>query len=189
MCPLLTAVLCVLMASASMTHAKTYTRCELARELRFKLEVPADQVPVWVCIAEHESEYNTSAVGPTGDHGLFQISQLYWCSPPGVGWACGVTCAELEDDDIADDVACARRIFREHQRLSGNGFSAWAVYRPHCTGVDLGRYVEGCFDGGKAGVIDAGAALRRNELVKRRADLRILQRNIFLRRYFGSQKW
>jgi hypothetical protein len=34
---------------------------------------------------------------------------------------------ELRDDDIKDDVTCAKRIFRQHQKLSGNGFNAWYV--------------------------------------------------------------
>ncbi|XP_063236222.1 lysozyme 2-like [Bacillus rossius redtenbacheri] len=185
-------LLLLLLATAAV--GKVFTRCELARELRRRHGVPADQVPVWVCIAEHESGYNTSAVGRlgadgSGDHGLFQISDLYWCSPPGRGWACGVSCAELEDDDIADDVACARRVFREHQRLSGNGFAAWAVYRPRCTGVDLGRFVHGCFDDDEGDNSVSSAGARANELVKRRADLRILQRNIFLSRYLHGLRW
>ena len=32
---------------------------------------------------------------------------------------------ELRDDDIKDDVTCAKRIFRQHHKLSGNGFNAW----------------------------------------------------------------
>ncbi|PSN54899.1 hypothetical protein C0J52_10258 [Blattella germanica] len=131
---------------------KVYERCELARELRDVHDFPEDQVATWVCIARHESEFNTSAVGHangdgSGDHGLFQISDIYWCSPPGKGWACGVTCAELEDDDISDDVACVKRIFRQHQKLAGNGFTAWAVYSPFCSNVHaVDKFVEGCYD-------------------------------------------
>ena len=142
----------LLLLSAVAAWGKVYERCELARELRDVHKLPEDEVPTWVCIARHESEYNTSAVGHlagdgSGDHGLFQISDIYWCSPPGKGWACGVTCAELEDDDIEDDVGCIKRIFREHQKLSGNGFNAWAVYGPHCSNSDtVKKFVEECFD-------------------------------------------
>jgi len=29
------------------------------------------------------------------------------------------------DDDLDDDVECVKRIYREHEGLSGNGFNAW----------------------------------------------------------------
>ncbi|BES99953.1 lysozyme [Nesidiocoris tenuis] len=125
--------------------AKLYDRCELAKVLA-QLKAPADQISTWVCIAEHESSLNTSAVGPPNwdqsrDHGLFQINDRYWCSPPGS--ACGISCQSLEDDDIVDDWKCAKRIFKAHRLQEGNGFKAWAVYGPHCSG-DTSSYVEGC---------------------------------------------
>lgn len=128
---------------------KVYTRCELAAELRHKHRIPLEQIATWVCIAKFESSFNTSAVGHlnadgSGDHGLFQISDIYWCSPPGKGWVCGLTCAELEDSDITDDIECAQKIFDEHTRLSGNGFTAWAVYNPHCRGKSK-SYIADCF--------------------------------------------
>uniref|UniRef100_A0A1B0CTG4 lysozyme n=1 Tax=Lutzomyia longipalpis TaxID=7200 RepID=A0A1B0CTG4_LUTLO len=130
-------------------RAKIYDRCELAQELVYKHHVPIEEVATWVCIAKHESNFNTSAVGHlnadgSGDHGLFQISDIYWCSPPGKGWVCGLSCAQLEDDDISDDVKCMRKIYAEHQRLSGDGFNAWAVYSPHCRGR-AEKYIDGCF--------------------------------------------
>lgn len=129
---------------------KIYHRCELARELYFTHAIPMDQIASWVCIAKHESSFNTSAVGRlnsdgSGDHGLFQISDIYWCSPPGVGWVCGLSCAKLEDSDITDDVKCMKKIFDEHQRISGNGFNAWAVYPPYCQ-YRSEEYIDGCFD-------------------------------------------
>lgn len=100
---------------------KIYERCELARELYYKHNVPFEQVATWVCIAKYESNFNTSAVGHLNsdgslDHGLFQISDIYWCSPPGKGWVCGLSCAKLENSDISDDVTCMMRIYNEHHR-------------------------------------------------------------------------
>lgn len=144
-------VLAVVLAAADLAVAKVYERCELARELASVHGVPREDLPVWVCIAQHESTYNTSAVGHVGeggDHGLFQISDLYWCSHRGAGKACGVSCEQLLDDDISDDVACMRRIHREHQGLAGNGWSAWAVYPLYCKQPErVAKYVEGCFPG------------------------------------------
>ncbi|XP_037567429.2 lysozyme 2-like, partial [Dermacentor silvarum] len=127
--------------------AKVFEKCELARELLYVHGFPEDQItavarasrhpsqsdapPVfsmesagWVCIAEHESLFNSSAVGHmnwdgSADHGLFQINDRYWCSPPGPKNECYIDCADLEDDDITDDVECVRLIYKRH------GFSAW----------------------------------------------------------------
>lgn len=130
---------------------KIYDRCELARELKYVHNLPDDQLAVWVCIAQHESNFNTSAVGRlnrdgSGDHGLFQISDIYWCSPPGKGYACGLTCAQLEDNDIRDDMECARKIYEEHNRISGDGFNAWTVYALYCKG-QADQYIADCFTG------------------------------------------
>lgn len=132
------------------TH-KIYERCELARELYYVHDVPFEQVPMWVCIARYESNYNTSAVGylsgaNSADHGIFQISDLYWCSPPGKGQGCRLTCAKLENADIADDVQCMKTIYDEHQRLSGDGYNAWTVYHSSCKGR-AANFVSDCFDG------------------------------------------
>ncbi|XP_058458154.1 uncharacterized protein LOC131434908 [Malaya genurostris] len=135
--------------SGTVSTGKIYDRCELANDLLHKYNIPKEQIPTWVCIAYHESGFNTSAEGRlnadgSGDHGLFQISDIYWCSPPGNGWACSVSCDQLKDNDIADDVQCIRTIYEEHQRLSGDGFNAWSVYQPHCKDKSA-NYAQGCF--------------------------------------------
>lgn len=141
---------CLVFALTTMVdiNAKVYKKCELARELLVQHEFPKSQIATWVCIAYRESRLNTSAVNEySGDHGLFQINQNFWCSPPGKGQACGISCTSLEDDDIEDDVACVKRIFRAHKRISGNGFTAWHVYAYYCKDeAKVGEYIKGCFD-------------------------------------------
>lgn len=130
------------------TKEKIYEPCELADELFNRHSIPIEQIATWICIAKHESNFNTAAVGylnwdGSGDHGLFQISDLYWCGINGPGKACSATCSDFEDDDITDDVQCIKQIHAEHQRLSGNGFNAWAVYQPYCQG-DVSSYIDNC---------------------------------------------
>ena len=123
---------------ATQVSGKVYDRCELALALRDIYGIPTSQIPTWVCIAYRESNYDTAAYNPSsGDHGIFQISELYWCSPPGTG--CGVSCAALEDDDIRDDVACAMVVYGEM------GFSAWVTYNNYCKFEDVNSYVAGCY--------------------------------------------
>ncbi|KAJ8959319.1 hypothetical protein NQ318_022005 [Aromia moschata] len=139
-------LLAIFSSMFSLVVAKIYDRCELARELKHVHHFPDREIPTWVCIAAHESIYDTAAMNPgSGDHGLFQISQLYWCSPPGDGFGCNAPCSSFRDDDITDDVRCVRRIFKEHSRISGDGFNAWAVYSLYCK-TDTERYVNGCFE-------------------------------------------
>ncbi|XP_017771952.1 PREDICTED: lysozyme c-1-like [Nicrophorus vespilloides] len=93
--------------------------------------IPKGQIETWKCIAKWESSYNTAAHNTaSGDHGIFQINERWWCSPPGKG--CGMTCNSLRDADITNDIKCAKIIYEEHQRLTGNGFNAWVAYKNHC---------------------------------------------------------
>ncbi|XP_068633230.1 uncharacterized protein [Battus philenor] len=124
----------------ALVSARIYERCELARDL-LKLGVRRDHIATWVCIAYHESRFDTAARNPSsGDHGLLQISEIYWC---GAGKACGLPCSALRDDDISDDVECALSIYEEHTRLQGNGFLAWVVY-PHYCKHYAKKYLDDC---------------------------------------------
>ncbi|XP_045783847.1 flocculation protein FLO11-like [Maniola jurtina] len=125
---------------AALAAGRVYERCELARDLQL-LGVDRDQIATWVCIAFHESRYDTAARNHgSGDHGLLQISELYWCGP---GKACGAPCSAFRDEDISDDVECALRIYREHTRLQGDGFLAWVVY-PHYCKQNAKKYIVDC---------------------------------------------
>jgi len=159
---LLLLLLLLLSTVVALVASVTVDRCDLARDLRFKYKLPAEQISQWLCLVQWESNYNTSAIGTlnadgSADHGLFQISDKFWCSGPGsLGEACGLTCQQLRDDDIKDDVICAKRVYRAHQKLTGNGFNAWEAWKIHCQG-DTESYSDGCFDraGDEAG--DDGA--------------------------------
>lgn len=128
---------CALFALAS---ARIYERCELARDLQ-SLGVEQEHLSTWVCIAFHESRFDTAANNRySGDHGILQISELYWCGP---GKACEVSCSALRDDNITDDLQCAQKIYEEHTRLQGNGFLAWVVYPQHCK-HNTKKYLSDC---------------------------------------------
>lgn len=126
-------------------RGRAYERCELAKELRYRHNIPNDQIADWVCVAIFSSNLATSAKG-VHESGLFQISHEYWCSNDGTkGKGCNIECSQLEDSDITDDVQCAQHIYNTH-RYSGNGFFAWSVYEPYCSAGKSTQYVFGCFD-------------------------------------------
>uniref|UniRef100_A0A0A9XIY9 lysozyme n=1 Tax=Lygus hesperus TaxID=30085 RepID=A0A0A9XIY9_LYGHE len=141
----LTVVLALWATVLAPALGRVMDHCDVASTL-LRLGAPRNQVSVWVCIAKWESSYNTGAVGPPNsdgsrDHGLFQINDRYWCSPPGTG--CGVSCRSLEGDDIAPQWKCAKRVYKATKLQVGNGFKAWTTYAPHCAG-DTSSYVAGC---------------------------------------------
>lgn len=67
-------------SSLAFVVGKVYERCELAKELKEVHGAPSNQLATWVCIARHESEFRTYAVGHMGekgsaDHGIFQVTK------------------------------------------------------------------------------------------------------------------
>ncbi|XP_075810689.1 lysozyme C-1-like [Microtus pennsylvanicus] len=129
--------------------AKVYTRCALAKLLKqngmdgYKGVSLAD----WVCLAQHESNYNTKATnynsgGQSTDYGIFQINSRYWCNdgktPKAVN-ACGISCSALLQDDITQAIKCAKRVVSDPQ-----GVKAWVAWRTHCQNQDLSKYVKDC---------------------------------------------
>ena len=81
----------------------------------------------WGCFKFLTSEYlpRSSSILTECQLPIYVIFR-YWCK-----WdrnsvlGCGVKCKKFLDNDLADDIKCVKRIFKEHSRLSGNGFNAW----------------------------------------------------------------
>ena len=82
-----------------------------------------------ICLLEKESEFNSRAIGYLNGRkhlGLFQISDKWWCKwDRQYNLGCGNKCGKFIDDNIIDDINCAKKIFKETAKLSGNGFNAW----------------------------------------------------------------
>uniref|UniRef100_A0A8C6HTH1 lysozyme n=1 Tax=Mus spicilegus TaxID=10103 RepID=A0A8C6HTH1_MUSSI len=84
-------------------QAKVYNRCELARILKRNGMDGYYGVKLadWVCLAQHESNYNTRATNynrgdRSTDYGIFQINSRYWCNDgktPRAKNACGINCS------------------------------------------------------------------------------------------------
>ncbi|XP_077185551.1 lysozyme C-like [Paroedura picta] len=132
-----------------MGQGKIYERCELAQKLK---EMGLDgyagyALDNWVCMAYHESRYNTAAThyndydGST-DFGIFQINSRYWCQYGSESSAniCRTPCSALLTCNLAPDVACAKIVVTE----SADGMGAWVAWRAYCQGQDLSQYVAGC---------------------------------------------
>uniref|UniRef100_A0A8C6X4T1 Glycosyl hydrolases family 22 (GH22) domain-containing protein n=1 Tax=Naja naja TaxID=35670 RepID=A0A8C6X4T1_NAJNA len=132
----------------AVNEAKVFTKCELASILKGKGMdgYHGYSLGNWICMAYHESRYNSRAVGPRNsdgsrDYGIFQINSRYWCKnnqgPTANG--CNKPCSAFTNDDIKDDIECAKRIVRDPQKMG-----AWVAWRNHCKGRDLSQWTRGC---------------------------------------------
>ncbi|XP_078264949.1 lysozyme C, milk isozyme-like [Rhinoraja longicauda] len=134
----------------SIARLRTFTKCELAHVFQgyglgglrgYRLEDS-------VCLVQCESGFKTDAVGRSWgngrvstDYGLFQINSPWWCDDGQMKHSrngCGQPCSHFMDDNIADDIRCAKRVVREPQ-----GMNAWYGWRNHCRG-NLDNYLLEC---------------------------------------------
>ncbi|KAG8574071.1 hypothetical protein GDO81_009026 [Engystomops pustulosus] len=99
----------------------------------------------WICLAYLESRYNTKAVnnkGPSRNYGIFQINSKWWCNDgetAGAEDACQISCQSLLNDDIHDDIECAKQVMRD-----SNDTSTWAAWRNYCSVRKVDRFMKGC---------------------------------------------
>ncbi|XP_015261709.1 PREDICTED: lysozyme C, milk isozyme-like, partial [Gekko japonicus] len=115
----------LLFSLVSVSEAKKFQRCEVTTTMRkagldlyygYSLEN-------WICMAYYGSKFNSGAVSGSNRHGsqnygIFQISSRWWCSD-GKGKTangCRIPCSKLMDDDLQDDILCAKRIVRDRKR-------------------------------------------------------------------------
>lgn len=122
-------LLLALLHEIAFVHPKHYEPCDLARELIHVHKFSRKRIFDWVCLIESESQFDTGAINlanwdNSSDFGLFQINSRYWCAPNGT--ECDVRCSDLLDDDITDDITCARKVYRVHK------FAAWFGWIRHC---------------------------------------------------------
>ncbi|KDR16709.1 lysozyme-like [Zootermopsis nevadensis] len=125
---LLALVVAVLLVTPHASLAKKFTRCGLAKELK---KHGIKDLRNWVCLAESESGLNSNVVGSVNrdgslDNGIFQINNRYWCKNGRKGGDCNIKCEDLKNDNIADDIGCAKKIYKRH------GFNAWYGWRSKC---------------------------------------------------------
>ncbi|XP_030368953.1 lysozyme isoform X2 [Scaptodrosophila lebanonensis] len=122
-------VLLLLLLIIQQGEPKKFQRCELTRELVEKYNFDKTFLSNWICLVEHESNLNTSAItyrSRSTNYGLFQIGSRDYCSETRKGGLCNQKCEAFSNDDIADDIACARMI-QERE-----GFKYWSGWDRYC---------------------------------------------------------
>ncbi|XP_050668531.1 lysozyme [Leptidea sinapis] len=119
----------VVLIDSGYSHKRTFTRCQLSREL-LRYNFPRTLIPNWVCLIEHASGRTTDKLtnhnNSYSSYGLFQINNKDWCKKGRKGGNCSMKCEDLLNEDLADDVRCAKRIY---DRV---GFKAWPSSYAYC---------------------------------------------------------
>ncbi|XP_075703127.1 lysozyme C-like [Rhinoderma darwinii] len=102
-------------------------------------QLPEEMVTNFMCIAHHASGFDKDVKKDEEHHGVFQISSSTWCQDtdrPSRN-LCNMSCSDLHDDNLEDDVRCAATIASE-------GYDMWNVWKPNCSCRDLKAYLDLC---------------------------------------------
>jgi lysozyme C len=109
--------------SFELANSKQFEQCEFAIELYEKHELPKEEIYKHLCIVSTLHTQRNSY----GHLGIYQIGSMWWCGEDEQpGGSCNITCANLIDEDIADDVKCANLI------LSQQGVQAFGKVLDKC---------------------------------------------------------
>lgn len=127
----------------SRTHSRKFDQCEFAEMLKNNYSIPQNEIPLWVCIAENQSHFNTAAYSRIKrKYGIFQISEKCWCNTKKIaGKNCNALCSRFIDDDIEDDIKCLKKIQQESLK-SECGIRSWKKYNKNCK--NLNNYENYC---------------------------------------------
>jgi lysozyme C len=134
------AVLLVLW-SVGLVSSKFYSECDFVVEIHDTHQVHRDEIFLHLCVAEGLHTRKNAG----GYIGIYGVSHEAWCHEDHPGGGCNVTCSDLLDDDIADDVACANTI------LAKETVRAWGTTERKCRAT-YEHKVRECLD--ELGVFD-----------------------------------
>ena len=135
---ILAAFFLILAISSDFTEAKILTQCQVVSALN-RAGIPGSLHSNWICLIKYESGFSTRLVsGPktqsSYSYGILQINSMKWCARGRAGGICKKKCEDfVANDDIEDDVACAKQIY------DSMGFMAWDGWVKNCKNKILPR--------------------------------------------------
>lgn len=115
--------------------SKVYEPCEFFDELDEKHNIPMEDIFKHFCIA---GTLNTKSMSD-GKIGIYRVESNLRCGLEEPGGTCNVLCADLLDDDIANDIKCMQKIYDEQ------GLFAWKKTRAGCLAVHR-KQVDKCYE-------------------------------------------
>ncbi|XP_078416530.1 lysozyme C-2-like [Cetorhinus maximus] len=137
-------ILAVLSLLFLVTSGKVYEKCELVQVFKDKGLDGFDghSLANWVCVVESESKFNSNLRTKITNYGIFQINSRRWCDDGISKFShnlCQINCTSLLDDDITDDIECAKEV-----ALSQLGIENWPGWRKSCLGRDHSHILDDC---------------------------------------------
>ncbi|XP_062825462.1 lysozyme C [Anolis carolinensis] len=114
-------VLLFLLAIVARNNAIILDKCDLTAILwNVGLEgFEGTTIADWICLVFHTSGFDTAVynVGPRAtNHGIFLLSSRWWCNDSKTPYPrnyCNISCEALQDDSIADDITCAKKVVEQ----------------------------------------------------------------------------
>ena len=131
----------LIILSLELAVTKKFKICEFAKEIHEKHNVTRSDILKHICIASESAVFDTESDGDLV--GIYRIGRKWWCGEKEASGGCETMCSKFLDDDIADDVACANKIFNQQ------GLKAWEKTEEDCIS-DHRFYVNECLE-----IIDA----------------------------------
>ncbi|EAA04458.2 AGAP007385-PA [Anopheles gambiae str. PEST] len=111
-------------------EGKVYEKCSLARTFDRQKISSRTLISNWVCLVMAESGADTSKVtklpNDSANYGIFQINSKTWCREGRKGGHCDKKCEDFLNDDLTDDIECAKQIYND------SGFAAWKGWVNRC---------------------------------------------------------
>ncbi|XP_014474326.1 PREDICTED: lysozyme c-1-like [Dinoponera quadriceps] len=128
-------LLAIVAISRPPVEGKILSQCDAVRELQ-RAKISRSMMSNWICLMQSESGLDTSRMtGPktasSYSFGILQINSLKWCTRGRVGGLCNARCEDFMNDDIQDDIACAKKIYNR------DGFKAWDGWTKKCKNKPL----------------------------------------------------
>lgn len=113
----------------SFGNAKMYEQCELIMELWYEHNVASEDLYKHLCAVNSNSMFNTDSKtsGKNVCYGIYSLCEPWWCNKTQKGGKCNLLCSNLINDDITDDVACAKIV------MSSEGLQAWGTNVKSCS--------------------------------------------------------
>jgi len=109
--------LIIILAIVAVAFGIKIENCELAKELYTTHGIPQEEIYKHLCITEENI---------TGGLGIYGIQKGFWCGENESSGGCSIKCDKLKDNNITDDVKCAKLI------MAQQGLGAWRLNDDNC---------------------------------------------------------
>ncbi|KAJ8678950.1 hypothetical protein QAD02_014737 [Eretmocerus hayati] len=123
------------------SEARILKKCEAYKELSLAPMIENQWKLRYLCVMMYESKFDTALEKPkrgTYSYGILQLGSDQACKNHGRGGLCNQNCKDFTDEDLMDDIACAKKIENKF------GFQYWANSNSKCDRLEKLPTVTDC---------------------------------------------